>query len=790
MKSPSFKWKKALIIASIAVVSLIIIVIAFISPITKYLVEKYSVKYTGRQIKMSWAYVNPFTGYIHFSNLKIYEYKSDTIFFSAKGLSASIALRKILSKTYEITSLTLDKPWGRVIQSDKNIFNFSDIINKFSSKDSVATPKEPAHFNLLNIKINNGEFHYIDKEIPVNYFIKSTYFESSGKWWNRDTMNVKFSFQSGPNKGDLKGSWTFNFSNASYRLNAIINQLDLKTLEQYLHTMANYGSFTANMDANINATGNFRDASDLDANGLMAINDFHIGKVPGEDYASFDKMLFKVNKLNPKNHIYFFDSLITTHPYFLYERYDYLDNIERMFGENGSNVKAVNSDQSKFNLLIALAQWVQALAKNFFQSDFKINDLAILKGDIRFNDYSLREKFSIDADPLNIVADSIYKNHDRVHLSIKTAIKPYGNALINLSMNPKDYGDFDMTYYLGKLPVPMFNPYTITYTSFPFDRGIMEFDGNWKVRNGIIQSSNHLLIVDPYTDKRLRKKDTKWIPVPLIMAFVRERGGVIDYEVPITGNLKNPEFHLRYVLLDLLKNIFIKPPTIPYGVHVTNVEETVEKSIIVSWQTRESILESSQEKFIKKIAEFLKQNPGVSISVYPFQYTDKEKEYILFYEAKKKYFMLTRGKNSRTFTEDDSLEVDKMSIKDSLFVQYLDKHVADSMMFTVQEKCRNFVDSSLVNARYNQLLKSREIQFLSYFKTPGVESHIKIYPSKDGIPYNGFSYYKINYNNGELPDELKVAYKEMNELNDGWFRKKYKNIRDKFEKPLVGKNMN
>ncbi len=62
------------------------------SLIAKYVIEKYSEKYTGRKITMDRAYVNPLTGYFHLSNLKIYEHKSDSIFISIEGLSANLNL--------------------------------------------------------------------------------------------------------------------------------------------------------------------------------------------------------------------------------------------------------------------------------------------------------------------------------------------------------------------------------------------------------------------------------------------------------------------------------------------------------------------------------------------------------------------------------------------------------------------------------------------------------------------------------------------------------------------------
>ena len=142
---------------------------------------------------MNWLYVNPFTGYVHIKNLKIYEQKSDSVFFSANSVSANFEMYKMLHKTYEIGEITLDEPVGYIIQNKKNL-NFDDIIERFSSKGKPKSTKPPVHFNILNIKINNGVFYYVEKSMAINYFIKNVDIESSGKWWNADTLDLKFSF--------------------------------------------------------------------------------------------------------------------------------------------------------------------------------------------------------------------------------------------------------------------------------------------------------------------------------------------------------------------------------------------------------------------------------------------------------------------------------------------------------------------------------------------------------------------------------------------------------------------
>ncbi len=759
-----------IIISFVAVAGIITL---FLSPISAWLIAKYAGKYTGRRITTDWVSVNPLTGVMNISNLKIYERGSDSVFFSSTIL-ARVSLVKLFVGTYEIKSLILNHPRGKIIQKDKD-FNFNDLIDKFSSKGNYDTTKK-TRFNILSLKIFDGEFYYQELTVPVNYFIKNVTLESDGIRWNSDTTNIKFSFLPGTGSGNVKGDLTLNLKNFDYRVALVANKFDLSIIDQYLKDLTNNGSFTANIDANVKVHGNISDKEKLSASGNVAINEFHVGKNPKEDFASFDKLGVSIVELDPGNLKFLFDSLSLNHPYLKYEIYDYLDNLQRMFGKNGANIDKAYANTGKFNLIISIARYVKVLVTAFLKSNYKINRLRIYNGDIKFNDYSQSEKFNLELYPLKVSADSLDKNHRVVNITLQSRIKPFGNLSVFLKINPKDSSDFILNYHLKQLPVTMFNPYIISLTSFPLDRGTLEFNGFWNVRNGIIRSTNHLVIIDPRTTKRIRNKDLKWIPMPLILSFVRERGNVIDYEIPITGNLKDPKFHLHNVIFDLLKNIFVKPPTSPYRFKVKNAEEEIEKSISLKWGTRQKALLPDQKKFIEKTGDFLLKNPGATIKVYPMQYALKEKEYILFFEAKKKYFLEKNKKDSRSLSADDSLKIENMSNKDSLFISYLNRKIKDTLIYTIQEKCTHIVDSAFVNIRFNQLNKERENSFMLYFKKKGIDTRVKILKGDNTVPYNGFSIYKLEYEGG-FPKDLMNAYKQMNEMDSEAPRKKFKQER-------------
>jgi hypothetical protein len=90
------------------------------------------------------------------------------------------------------------------------------------------------------------------------------------------------------------------------------------------------------LDANLKTTGNFKDAQNLNAKGMVTLNNFHFGETASKDFASFDKFILQVRDLNPKNKTYLLDSISLSKPYFKFERYDYLDNVQMMFGKKGT----------------------------------------------------------------------------------------------------------------------------------------------------------------------------------------------------------------------------------------------------------------------------------------------------------------------------------------------------------------------------------------------------------------------------------------------------------------------
>jgi hypothetical protein len=661
----------------------------------------------------------------------------------------NITVSKLFGKAYDLSSVSFDQLWVNVIQ-DSTIFNFSDLIEV-----DTTIKKEAVQYCIRNIQINNSEFHYHERTIPVKYYITKVNLQCSNLEWDVDTTHLDFDFLSGTGSGAVKGSANINMKESLYDLKTVVTKFDLKVLEQYMKDFSNYGTFSAFLDADVHSKGSMKNSLEMMTSGKFAITDFHFGKTEGDDYVSFSRFSMNIDSLNPAGKKYFFNTLLLDSPFIKYEKYDQLDNFSTMFGINGANVTKAKEMHGQINIIFTIATYLSELAANIVNSDYRVDQASITNAHLLYNDYSLLEKFSITANPIAIKVRDIDTKNKRMYVTLNTRLHPFGDVDVKYDVNPKDFNDFHLEYKVDDLPLPLFNPYTITYSSFPFHKGTVELHGTWNVVNSQINSENHLLITNPTTADKVKNKGTKKIPVPLVMFFVRNFNRKIDVDIPITGDLKNPKYHLWDAILDVITNIVIKPPTFPYRISKEKAKEEKEEFEVMEWRPMQGNLNDDQEKQLKKISRYMFFHPQSNLTIKPEYFEDKEKEMIVLFEAKKKYFAAERHFKISELSEEDSIEISKFSVKDSLFVRYLDRVAnKDGLVFANELKCWILVGESKVNKEYEELVATRKKQIMDYFADKNTSERITFEKAVSTIPPSGFSHCIFRYR-GEEPEVLK-----------------------------------
>ncbi|MDB6032134.1 MAG: hypothetical protein JWM16_2472 [Verrucomicrobiales bacterium] len=107
--------------------------------------------------------------------------------------------------------------------------------------------------------------------------------------------------------------------------------------------------------------------------------------------------------------------------------------------------------------------------------------------------------------------------------------------------------------------------YAGKYLGYGLRKGILNLEVNYEMTAHRIRAQN-LITLDQFTlGDKVASSDATKLPVKLAVAILKDRKGLIELNVPIEGNLDDPEFKLGGAILHVMGNIMTKLVTSPFA---------------------------------------------------------------------------------------------------------------------------------------------------------------------------------------------------------------------------------
>jgi uncharacterized protein involved in outer membrane biogenesis len=253
------KPRRIVLIILIAFAVLLIAAFFAISPVAKYVIEKNSEEWTGRKITMNHLYINLWKWNVTVRDLKVYESKSDSVFFSAGKIFTDINVMPAIKGEYIINTIQIVAP-NVVIDQYSDRFNFDDLITRFTAIDTTAkepeTPSEPTKYRVSNIEITDGSITYRDKVLNHEIVLQKFKFGCPLLVWNSPWLDAatEFTFRSG---GQAEARLKLNLDSLSYTLGANIQDLDMQIITPYMKDFIITSYAGGVMDSKLLVKGDF-----------------------------------------------------------------------------------------------------------------------------------------------------------------------------------------------------------------------------------------------------------------------------------------------------------------------------------------------------------------------------------------------------------------------------------------------------------------------------------------------------------------------------------------------------
>ncbi len=114
------------------------------------------------------------------------------------------------------------------------------------------------------------------------------------------------------------------------------------------------------------------------------------------------------------------------------------------------------------------------------------------------------------------------------------------------------------------IQLPVFSPFSGKVIGYKIDKGAFSFDLDHHLDGRKISTKNHAVIDQLTLGDKVESPDAIKAPVKLGLALLKDRRGVIDLDIPIDGNLDDPNFHVAGAILKTFVNLIIKAAASPF----------------------------------------------------------------------------------------------------------------------------------------------------------------------------------------------------------------------------------
>ena len=185
------------------------------------------------------------------------------------------------------------------------------------------------------------------------------------------------------------------------------------------------------------------------------------------------------------------------------------------------------------------------------------------------------------------------------------------------AINPLSEDTFtDLTITLGGMDLTAESPYSGKYVGYGLSKGKLSLDLKYKISQKQLEAENKVLVDQLTFGEKVDSPDATSLPVKLAVALLKDRKGRIDIDLPIRGDLKDPDFKYGKVVISTLLNLLAKIVASPFALMGKLVPggDSEDLQFIEFLPGSATVADEELKKF-EVLAKGLEERPGLRLEI-------------------------------------------------------------------------------------------------------------------------------------------------------------------------------
>ena len=248
----------------------------------------------------------------------------------------------------------------------------------------------------------------------------------------------------------------------------------------------------------------------------------------------------------------------------------------------------------------------------------RIGGIAINDGSANFADFSLTPNFATAVQQLNGQIGTIDSRQSKpATVDIKGKVDRYAPVTIKGAVNPFDpMASLDITTSFKRVELTTLTPYSGKFAGYRIRKGRLNLDLHYLITKGQLKAENKVVVEQLQLGERVDSPDATSLPLKLAIALLKDVDGKISIELPVTGDLNNPQFSVMPIVWQTLRNLIVKAAAAPFKMIGGLVSGGGSQDLgTVSFAPGSSELNKDAEGALIKLSQALKERPALRLEI-------------------------------------------------------------------------------------------------------------------------------------------------------------------------------
>ena len=246
-----------------------------------------------------------------------------------------------------------------------------------------------------------------------------------------------------------------------------------------------------------------------------------------------------------------------------------------------------------------------------------IGKINLREGNIHFSDFFVKPNYSANLTSVQGAISELKPEtpgdldlqarlDNAAPVEIKGKINPLSNELfIDIVADAKDIELSPMT------------PYSAKYVGYGIERGKLSFNVKYKLENRKLSAQNKIILNQLTFGEKIESPTAIKLPVLLAVALMKDRNGVIDVDLPISGSLDDPQFSVGGIVLRIIVNLITRAVTAPFSLLASAFGSggSGEELSYIEFDNGRSNLNQAGQAKIATLAKAMGNRPALNLEI-------------------------------------------------------------------------------------------------------------------------------------------------------------------------------